>query len=114
DEAIRYIKKMDGERASWARFLYHVDWRDPALYDIVINLDRMGLDSACKLLCDAASLDEFKAPSDWEEIFTDLIQGAQVRAAIAKNEQTGKSDRAVEIVANSGVITIKGEVDSWK
>jgi cytidylate kinase len=72
EEAIRYIGKMDDKRASWTRFLYHVDWRDPGLYDIVINLDRMGLDSACKLLCDAASLDEFKAPSDWEKILADL------------------------------------------
>ena len=38
----------------------------------------------------------------------------QVRAAIAMNKETGKSDRAVEIEANSGVITIKGVIDSWK
>ena len=74
EEAIRYIRKMDDERVSWTRFLYNVDWRDPGLYDIVINLDRMGLENACRLLCDTASLDEFKAPSDWEKILADLIQ----------------------------------------
>ena len=74
EEAISYIRKLDDERAAWTRFLYNVDWRDPALYDIMINLDRMGLDNACRLLCEAASLDEFKAPSDWERILGDLIQ----------------------------------------
>ena len=44
----------------------------------------------------------------------DLIQSSRVRAAIAMNTETGKSDRAVEIEANSGVITIKGVIDSWK
>ena len=81
EAAISYIRKLDAERASWTRFLYNVDWRDPALYDIMINLDRMGLDNACRLLCDAASLDEFRAPSDWERILGDLIQSSQVRAA---------------------------------
>ncbi|MGA2874356.1 MAG: cytidylate kinase-like family protein [Nitrososphaerales archaeon] len=114
EEAIRYIEKKDEERASWTRFLYHVDWRNPDLYDMIINLDRMSLESACKLVCDAASLDEFKAPTDWEEVLANLIQGSQVRAAIAMNKETGKSDRAVEIEANSGVITIKGVIDSWK
>ena len=44
----------------------------------------------------------------------DLIQGSQVRAAIAMNKQIGKSDRAIEIEANAGVITIKGQVESLK
>ena len=74
EEATRYIEKKDEERAAWTRFLYHVDWRNPDLYDMIINLDRMSLESACKLVCDAASLDEYKAPADWEKICGDLIQ----------------------------------------
>ena len=114
EEAIEYIKKIDKERDAWTKFLYHVDWRDPALYDITINLDRMKVDSACHLLCDAASHDEFRAPQEWGKILEDLIQGAQVRAAIAMNKETGKLDRDLEVEANSGVIKIKGEVPSWK
>ena len=81
EEVMRYIRKMDEERVAWTRFLYHVDWRDSGLYDIVVNLDRMGLDNACRLLCDAVSFDQFRTPSNWEEIRANLIQGSQVRAA---------------------------------
>ena len=114
EKAIRYIKKVDDERAAWTKFLYHVDWRDPGLYDIVINLDRMNLETASNLLCDAASRDEFKAPPEWGMILADLIQGSKVRAAIAMDKETGKLDREVEVEASSGVIKIKGQVPSWK
>jgi cytidylate kinase len=39
DEAIAYVQKMDQQRRKWTQFLYGVDWGDPSLYDIVLNLD---------------------------------------------------------------------------
>lgn len=110
--AIRYIKKMDDERERWTRFLYHVDWRDPSLYDIIINLDRMSMESACRLVCDATNLDEFRAPADWDNLRDDLVLAGALRAKIALDKATGNSDREVEITSKAGVVTIGGRVDS--
>lgn len=112
DGAIRYIKKVDDERERWTRFLYHADWRDPSLYDMVINLDRMSLESACNLVCDATNLDEFRPPAEWDDIKDDLVLAGAVRAKIALDKATGNSDRELEITSRAGVVTIGGRVDS--
>jgi cytidylate kinase len=43
EDAKRHIEQVDTEREKWVRFLYGVDWNDPALYDIVVHIDQMGL-----------------------------------------------------------------------
>ena len=112
DEAMAYIGKMDDERARWTRFLYGVDWRDPALYDLVVNLDHMSISSACELVCRAVRLDEFKETPEWEKAKHDLAFGAEVRAMIALDRSVGASDKGIEVEANDGMITIKGKVSS--
>ena len=112
DEAIRYIKKVDDERERWTRFLYHVDWRDPSLYDLVINLDRMSLDSACELVCGATKLEDYRATPEWDTLRNDLVLAAALRARIAVDKATRNSDREVEITSKAGVVTIGGKVNS--
>ncbi len=41
EEAIVAIDKVDKERVKWTRFLYGVEWQDPSLYDVVLNLEHM-------------------------------------------------------------------------
>ena len=112
DESIRYIRKVDEERERWTRFLYHVDWRDPSLYDLVINLDRMSIESATELLCRATSLEEYKASPEWDNLMGDITLAAAMRARIATDRATGNADRGVEITSKAGVVTIGGKVDS--
>ena len=39
-EAEAHIRKRDEERVSWTRFLYGIEWADPDLYDVTLNLER--------------------------------------------------------------------------
>lgn len=114
DEAVRYIKKVDEERARLTRFLYNVDWSDPSLYDIVVSLDRMSIFSACEIVCHAAGLNDFRATPDWEKVRSDLALSTAVRARIAVAKDIGALDRGIEIEANEGVITIGGKVNSLR
>jgi hypothetical protein len=41
---------MDEDRRKWTRYLYGVDWEDPSLYDLVINLEHISIDQACHLV----------------------------------------------------------------
>jgi cytidylate kinase len=47
-EALDYIYKMDQDRRKWTQYLYGVDWGDPGNYDIVLNLEFMDIQEACK------------------------------------------------------------------
>jgi cytidylate kinase len=49
-DAIAHIEKMDRDRHKWTQFLYGVDWGDPALYHLVINLEDISIDQACLLV----------------------------------------------------------------
>ena len=112
EEAMAHIRRMDEERARWTQFLYGVDWRDPALYDLVINLDRMSVDGACELVCRSVKLEEFREGPGWEKAKHDLAFGADVRAMIALDKKVGESDRGIEVEADDGKVTIRGKVDS--
>ncbi len=109
-EAIDYIKKLDERRVRWTKFLYKVEWSDPSLYDLVINLDHISLSSACEMVCHAVSLDEFKTTPAWQKIMADLVLSTEVRAIIATNK--GIADSGLEVEADGGVITLGGTVGS--
>jgi cytidylate kinase len=110
EDAIQVIRTMDEKRARWAKFLYHVDWSDPSLYDVVINLDQISLTSACDIICTSANLEEYKATPESRKVMNDLVLGSHVRAIIAARKNI--SDHGVEVEADDGVVTISGTVDS--
>ena len=110
EKAIKYIKDIDEKRVKWTRFLYHADWYDPALYDIVINLEHISIDDACGLISYIANLDKFKPTPESKKIIDDMVLSTEVRAAVAQSADN--SDGGVEIEADRGVITISGSVGS--
>lgn len=115
EDAIQAIKTMDAKRARWTKFLYHVEWGEPSLYDLVLNLDHLSLSSACEVVCHTVCLDEFKTTPESQKIVDDLVLSTEVRAIIAAN--AGKkniADAGVEIEADNGVVTIGGTVGSLK
>jgi cytidylate kinase len=109
-EAIDYIKKTDEKRSRWTKFLYHVDWHDPSIYDIIINLENISLSSACDILCHAVTLEEFKTTPQWRKKMDDLVLATEVRAIVATNK--GINDAGLEVSANGGVVTLAGTVGS--
>jgi len=50
EEARDYIRRVDQERIRWARWSYGVDIRDPGLYDLSVNIERLSMEGACDLL----------------------------------------------------------------
>lgn len=109
-QAIDFIHKRDEDRAKWTRFLYHVDWLDPALYDLVINLDHTSLDTACEVVCMAAKQPTFQVTPESQRIMNDLFLTSTARARIAA-EAKGR-DKNIEVDAENGVVTISGVVPS--
>jgi len=109
-EAIEHIKKMDEKRVKWTKFLYHVDWHDPSLYDLTINLDHISLESACEIISHCVTLDEFAQHSDWRTTIDDLVLSTEVRAIVATSKDV--ADLGLEVEARDGIITLKGTVGS--
>lgn len=81
-EAEDYIKAEDENRMNWTHYLYHMDINDPKLYDIVIHIDKLGIDDACDIICAAAMMDTHKSTPASTKAICDLALGSHVRAAL--------------------------------
>jgi cytidylate kinase len=82
-EAVAHIYKVDAERKSWTRFLYGVNWEDPALYDLVVNLGSMNVPEACEIVVAAARQKCFEFVGDWQTQLEDLVIASRVRINLA-------------------------------
>ena len=107
-EAITYIENVDVKRKRWTRFLYDVDWTDPMLYDMVINLDQVTLDTACGLILYALNRPDFKDSPEKQKAVRDFALSCEVKARLALDERT----RGVEVVveAKQGKVLVTGGV----
>ncbi|HXW51428.1 MAG TPA: cytidylate kinase-like family protein [Candidatus Acidoferrales bacterium] len=54
DDAAKEIKKSDQHRLAYMQQYYGVNWRDPSLYDIIVNTEHLGLDGAAQLIVEAS------------------------------------------------------------
>ena len=107
-EALAYIEKMDQDRRKWTRFLYDLDWADPSLYDIVINLEQINLQEACELICFTSQQKCFEFTPERQKAMDNLAMASRVKANLAMD--TATSDCQFEVVAESGSVSIKGEI----
>lgn len=50
DEAAKQIKKSDQHRLAYMQQHYNANWRDPDVYDIIINTEHLSIDAAVDLI----------------------------------------------------------------
>jgi cytidylate kinase len=107
-EAAAYIEKVDDERRKWTSYLYGVNWEDPHLYDVVLNLEQMEMQEACEGVVTIARQKSFEFTAECLAAMADLALASRIRANLALNVPT--SDLEVEVVAHQGSVWIKGKV----
>lgn len=96
-EALEYIERDDEQRMSWARFMYATDIRDPALYDLYLNLGRMSIDTACNVICTLAKDEGSQATPDSRERVDRLLLASQVEAALVSDPRTADIEIGAEV-----------------
>jgi cytidylate kinase len=109
DHALSYIQKVDRDRKKWTEFLYGVNWEDPALYDLVLNIERYTIEEACNIVASAARQHGcFMFTEECQVQLEDLALGSRVRANLAMNPPTAHLE--FEVKARQGVVSIRGKV----
>jgi cytidylate kinase len=106
--AKQYIEKVDERRKQWTKFFYHVDWTDPFLYDMVINLENLSLDTACGMIMYALSQPEFQSSPEKKKAVENFALSCQIKAKIALNERTKGIGLDVEV--KDGNVRIQGKL----
>jgi cytidylate kinase len=108
--ATAYIEGVDRERAEWANFLYGVEWDDPSLYDMVLNLSHLSSAAACEVVATAAQLDQFKPTRQSLKAVEDIGLGSHVGAELERNTRTRGAE--LRVVADGDVITVMAPASS--
>ncbi len=81
-EARSLILKDDEERRKWTKKLYGVDPWDPSLYDLLICIDRIKVEGAIDLICEAASFEAFRSTERTKQMVADLALSSQVKSRL--------------------------------
>jgi hypothetical protein len=105
--AVGHIEKMDHDRRQWTQFLYGVDWGDPALYDLVINLEEITIEQACLLVISMLEQGGFEWTPERQTMVDDLALASRVRAELAVNPFT--SNLEVDVKASGGAVSVRGD-----
>ena len=109
-DAVAYIDRVDKERRQWTRSVFDVEWDDPTLYDVVLNLSRMSAATACEMVVRLAEREEFQPTAASMKALRDLALGNRVAAMLARDERTRGTD--LEVTADDGIVSVKGTTQS--
>lgn len=109
DEAIAYIQKMDEHRRKWTQYLYGVDWTDPSLYDMVINLENITVSDAVDSIAHIVRKQAcFHFDDKCRSMMEDLALACRVKAKLALDEATRHLE--FDVTAREGRVAISGKL----
>jgi len=100
------VRRDDTEKAGRMRYLYEVDLRDPALYDVVVNTEKLSVEGAVDLVAGLARRPELATTPPAAQLVADRSLGSRVQVALATHPETRKYRITVE--ARAGVVTLEG------
>ncbi len=106
EAATKHIQRIDEERTQRMRELFEIDWRDPALYDLVLNTRDMSLDTAAEMVITLAQRPEYQPTPASIKALDDLSVAARVKATLLADPAT--NDIPLDVHADSGVVSIGG------
>ncbi len=104
EKAETFLAEVDSDIRAWVRFVHGVDIDDQKAYDVIINLERTGLESATAALHSFAGLPDFKPTPASRKALEDRLLQSRARTALALDERTSGLDLTVR--SSDGVATI--------
>src|SRR6266436_418231 len=99
-------RRDDAEKVGRMRYLYEVDVRDPALYDLVINTEKLSIDAAVELIAGVLRRPDMAATPASQQLVSDRALASRVQVALEGNPETRRHRITVE--AKTGVVTLEG------
>jgi cytidylate kinase len=107
-EAEDTIRRSDRDRERYIRYLFNVDWDDPALYDVVLNTRSITPTSAVDLLATLAAEPEFQATNDSQGVLRDLALASHVEALLMHDQSVWVEN--LRVSARGGEVIVSGQV----
>lgn len=97
-ETLRQLEQDNEQRRKWSYSLYGIDTSDPALYDLVIHIQKTSVLDAADIIVHAVNRDCFQTTPESLKAIRDLALAAEVKAALVEMDPT------VEVIADDGCV----------
>ena len=108
DAAAAEIRRSDDAHAHRMNEQFGVRWGDPRLYDLVLNTDRVSVESCALMIRQLTERPEFQETEASRAKLRNLTLAAHVRAALRATPDTDHTDVTVE--ADDGHVVLRGIV----
>jgi cytidylate kinase len=102
------IRRSDRAHAARMNAQFGVTWGDPLLYDLVLNTDRVSVESCAEQVAALARRPEFAETEASRAMLQDMAIEARVRAALRADEATRDVD--VTVASDAGRVVLSGMV----
>ncbi|HSI58991.1 MAG TPA: cytidylate kinase family protein [Ideonella sp.] len=102
------VRRSDDAHAARMNERFGVTWGDPLLYDLVLNTDRLSVDSCVEQIAQLARRPEFAETPASRALLANMALEARVRAALKADEAT--TDTSVTVTADESKLVLSGIV----
>lgn len=109
--AHRYIEEVDKARSRRLMAMFGTDWREPSRYDLVVNLGYMSLETARRLIVEAAHYPDYQINTASRQAFEAFALESRVHATLVHTNDLSRGK--ISITANAGKISVSGTVPHW-
>jgi cytidylate kinase len=108
-QAVRVLRRSDRDSAGFIRSFFDVDWNDPALYDLVINTQKVTVETAVHMILQSIHSPEIREAGKGR--LGDIALMRKVEASLWSI--LGIDVRHLNIQIEEGAVTLRGAVGSW-
>jgi cytidylate kinase len=108
DLAESEIRRSDDSNTSRMHEQFGVNWGDPVLFDLVLNTDRLSVDTCVAQIRALAERPEFAETDASRALLRGMALSARVRAALKANDDTQEVDVTIDSVEDQ--VTLRGIV----
>lgn len=102
------VRRSDEAHAAKIKAQFGVTWGDPHLYNLVLNTERLSVETCAQQILHLAGRPEFQETEASRAMLADLAISAAVRAALKENEPTRETN--IDIEAQGGKVVLRGIV----
>ena len=102
------IRRSDHANATRMHDQFGVDWGDPVLFDLVLNTDRLSVDTCVQQIKSLLMRPEFAETEASRTLLQGMALSAHVRAALREHQETHGVNITIESAA--GQVTLRGIV----
>ena len=112
--ARKEVRRNDAAYARRMQHLFHVDYRDPMLYDMTFNTEQVSVDACVGMIAAAVACPEKQPTPESTAKLEQMVTLARVRSALRSSEITSRPTPSltIEFDPETGEVVLSGVADN--